>query len=228
MQGLRPLYRYFQFSGRSGRAEFWQFLALYIGALLLGFLLDLAFGESFPIFTAIVVVGLIVPAWAVTFRRLHDRNYSGWWYIVQASIGVFGFLLTRAANLNAYTATGDVLHGLSMAVLVAQFVLTIFMLVQLARVGDPGDNRFGPPPSYNDPAPTLGDIAVKLRAQAQPALQPTPPVTAAPATAATSRMAAAGDADPLLQIERLAKLRDAGTLTDEEFQVQKAALLSRL
>ena len=28
MQGLRPLQRYFEFSGRSGRAEYWQWILL--------------------------------------------------------------------------------------------------------------------------------------------------------------------------------------------------------
>jgi uncharacterized protein YnzC (UPF0291/DUF896 family) len=34
--------------------------------------------------------------------------------------------------------------------------------------------------------------------------------------------------DPIAQIERLAQLRDAGTLTDEEFSAQKAVYLAQL
>ena len=233
MQGLRPLYRYAEFSGRSGRAEFWQFVGLYAVALLLGILIDLALGDRVPVATLLVIAGLIVPGWAVTFRRLHDRGYSGWWYGGQMAITVLGLLVTRAANLNAYTATGDVLHVISLVVLAAQAIISIFLLVQLVQAGSPSDNRFGPAPRYEEPAPTFGDIALKVRAQAQPSTHPTtqpksitPSMT--PATPVPPVRAAASDVDPVAQIERLAKLRDGGMLTDEEFQAQKASLLARL
>ena len=228
MQGLRPLYRYFDFAGRSGRAEFWQFIAIYVVVLLLAGLIDLALStDDVPAFTLIVIPGALSPAWAVSFRRLHDRGYSGWWATAQLAVGILAFLIGRAANLNAYTSTGDFLTALARIVLVAQLILNIFLLVQLARAGDPGDNRFGPPPSYDDPAPTLGDIAMKVRAQAQPALQPSTSAMP-PAAPVTGRRPAGVDSDPLEQIERLAKLRDAGMLTDAEFQAQKASLLTRL
>ncbi len=46
--------------------------------------------------------------------------------------------------------------------------------------------------------------------------------------AAASAQAATGGGDPIVLLERLGKLRDAGVVTDEEFEAKKADLLSRL
>lgn len=56
---------------------------------------------------------------------------------------------------------------------------------------------------------------VARRARVSPAVQPAPP-----AAARTS------DDELHVQLTRLAELRDAGVLTEEEFAVQKARLLS--
>jgi hypothetical protein len=44
-------------------------------------------------------------------------------------------------------------------------------------------------------------------------------------TAPTAHASAPSEVDQLDQLERLVKLRDAGGLTDEEFEAQKAKLL---
>ena len=58
-----------------------------------------------------------------------------------------------------------------------------------------------------------------------------PPETPAPTTAAAARSERAPEhsiEDTLNLLERLAKLRDAGVLTEEEFSTKKAELLKRL
>lgn len=47
-------------------------------------------------------------------------------------------------------------------------------------------------------------------------------------TASTSAEPSATSPDPIEQLERLGKLRDAGVVTDEEFQAKKAEILSRI
>jgi hypothetical protein len=81
------------------------------------------------------------------------------------------------------------------------------LLVWYCQQGTPGLNRYGPPHP--------GSAAAKL-AEAAGAASP----TAAPAPAA-----AASSGDMLQRLEQLGRLREQGVLTDEEFQVQKAALL---
>lgn len=98
---LLPYRRYFDFSGRSRRKEYWMFtlLQVIIGVILTalifmdgGFRLD-AFGQPDfsggfgPLFWigaglgTIWALGTIIPSIAVTVRRLHDRNLTGWIYL---------------------------------------------------------------------------------------------------------------------------------------------------
>lgn len=85
-----PLQRYAQFSGRSGRKEYWSFRALsavgtgtclgvhYAGISLGSDLLALAG----LILLGIVWLSLVVPDVSLTVRRLHDLDQSGWYLLV--------------------------------------------------------------------------------------------------------------------------------------------------
>ena len=105
-----PLKRYFEFSGRSRRREYWLFLLLYTVLLVAATVLDLAFGlvdyssyyysgdngleASFNISLGPFSVGalllFIVPLFAVTVRRMHDVDKSGWFMLVP----FYNFILT--------------------------------------------------------------------------------------------------------------------------------------
>jgi len=90
---LMPLTRYADFSGRSQRMEYWMY-SLFCGfmiVLLLG--LAIFFGSPagqphtlaenyFLVVTGIFVLGTIIPNIAVTVRRLHDQDKSGWFYLI--------------------------------------------------------------------------------------------------------------------------------------------------
>jgi uncharacterized membrane protein YhaH (DUF805 family) len=82
----RPWRHYADFEGRSSRTEYFLFsIVLYavLGGLLLmtGALGGLRSGGA-ATFTLVLMVGVllagIIPAWAVTVRRLHDQGKSGW------------------------------------------------------------------------------------------------------------------------------------------------------
>ena len=92
---LTPLRRYADFHGRSGREEFWLFMLFnYIVAMtycaaiglimLLLALMDMRESDmisaAFILFVPYVLYSLylIVPSLAVTVRRLHDTDRSGW------------------------------------------------------------------------------------------------------------------------------------------------------
>lgn len=87
-KALLPLNRYFEFKGRSTRTEYWAYsIALglvyaFLAVVLLatttpregpGGMGILAVGLMF-----IVAIGTAVPSIAVTVRRLHDQDRSGW------------------------------------------------------------------------------------------------------------------------------------------------------
>ena len=137
-----PLKRYADFSGRSRRMEYWMFILFttLVGVVLAGpaiFSL-IAASETDPLlvdtdpFAAFGTLGsaglgiyglfalaVFIPSIAVTVRRLHDRDMSGWWYlgvIVGGMIPLVGFIITIA------------------------FVVIMFL------PGTDGPNRFGPDP----------------------------------------------------------------------------------
>lgn len=82
------LSNYATFSGRAPRSEFWWFyLFLLLGNTVLG-LVDSAFfgtapdGSPVSLLGGIFSLAMILPTIAVGVRRLHDRDMSGWWYLL--------------------------------------------------------------------------------------------------------------------------------------------------
>lgn len=79
--------RYADFSGRSRRREFWGFMLVYILGCIALAIADVALGLfsgdiGLGLLSGLFVLVLLVPSFAVTIRRLHDIDRSGWWYLV--------------------------------------------------------------------------------------------------------------------------------------------------
>ena len=89
-----PLKRYADFQWRSRRLEYWLFQ---LGQWILFSLLALPLvavgaatdpGEQTALLNiltipfAILWLGLVIPNLAVTIRRLHDQDKSGWWLLI--------------------------------------------------------------------------------------------------------------------------------------------------
>ena len=84
--------RYFEFHGRSSRAEYWWFaLFILIGYFSTG-LLDLLVTRTYNPHMQFGALGLIfrivivVPGFALGSRRLHDINRSGWWQLLWIAV----------------------------------------------------------------------------------------------------------------------------------------------
>lgn len=81
---FEALKKYAKFEGRANRPQFWyfvltEFLAFFIIVLLcLIPFVNIIGGLAFLVYC----FGLIVPRIAVTVRRLHDTNRSGWWLLL--------------------------------------------------------------------------------------------------------------------------------------------------
>jgi uncharacterized membrane protein YhaH (DUF805 family) len=88
---LMPLRRYAEFSGRSRRKEYWMFwllnmlIGLFVGLVfLVGYYADMSQTEMDTwLMPVVYVAGLwslatLIPGLAVTIRRLHDTDRSGW------------------------------------------------------------------------------------------------------------------------------------------------------
>lgn len=75
------LKNYAKFTGRARRSEFWFFALFQAIASAVAGLLDYLLGTG-AIIAGIVSLGLIVPALAVTVRRLHDLGKGGGWIFI--------------------------------------------------------------------------------------------------------------------------------------------------
>ena len=73
---------YATFNGRSNRSEFWYFTLFSIICIVLALVLDRLMADVFqnvPVIYFVFILATLVPNLAVTVRRLHDQDKSGWW-----------------------------------------------------------------------------------------------------------------------------------------------------
>ena len=79
-KGLR---NYANFSGRARRKEYWYFVLVQMGLVIIAMILDaIIFNSETGLFYIVVALGLFLPGLAVTIRRLHDTSRSGWWFLL--------------------------------------------------------------------------------------------------------------------------------------------------
>lgn len=74
--------KYFDFSGRASRPEFWWF---FLFLCIVGLGAALLVSQSRAV-SSVVHLVLIIPTYAVGARRLHDVNRSGWWQLLGCTV----------------------------------------------------------------------------------------------------------------------------------------------
>jgi uncharacterized membrane protein YhaH (DUF805 family) len=74
--------KYVTFSGRARRAEYWYFALFGLILLLVAVGLEMIARGIGSVVYLVVVLGLALPNIAVTVRRFHDLDRSGWWYFL--------------------------------------------------------------------------------------------------------------------------------------------------
>jgi uncharacterized membrane protein YhaH (DUF805 family) len=154
---LMPLRRYADFSGRSRRMEYWMYALLQVIVYIVAYALILAGGGLSLITAGLAVnqemaaadqvvaaapgplfwvgcialllwlLATIIPSLAVTVRRLHDRNMSGWYLL---GFIVVVFVLAMIPVLGTLVV----------------LLLEIGWIVLMALPGTPGPNKYGPDP----------------------------------------------------------------------------------
>ena len=153
---LMPLKRYAQFSGRARRKEYWMYTLLIIIASVICLVLDNMLGlnkifggspgtpaaSQMGVLRLILTLGTFIPSLAVSVRRLHDTNRTGWWLLV--------FLVPYALGiaLLAYGAATGQFGLLAIAGILSLigFILAIVLLVFMCLPGTSGANDYGPDP----------------------------------------------------------------------------------
>ena len=131
--------KYATFSGRTSRSEFWWFYLFFIILMIVAGLIAvsgfaLATMSTTPLIALSVIAGLIylaflIPFFAVTVRRFHDRNLSGWWY---GLVFVFNLLPNVAPD--------------NVPLLAVSGIAAIASIVICCLKGTQGPNKFGPDP----------------------------------------------------------------------------------
>ncbi|HMI96018.1 MAG TPA: DUF805 domain-containing protein [Micropepsaceae bacterium] len=121
-------HHYADFHGRAARAEFWHYVLVY---LLIGILLDIL---GIRLLSTVVGLALLVPTLAITIRRLHDVNRSGWLILVPL---VPAFLTVSLFYL--YWPLGVVFA-------LATVACSAYLIYLYVLPGTTGPNQFGPDP----------------------------------------------------------------------------------
>ena len=98
---------YVNFEGRASRAEFWWWVLFAILVSIAANIIDAIIGA--PIFSLLAGLGLLLPNLAMSVRRLHDTNRSGWWILI-GLIPLIGFIVLLIFSLEQGTP-GPNEHG---------------------------------------------------------------------------------------------------------------------
>ncbi len=151
----RPLKKYADFSGRAPRAEYWWFVLFYLIASIVAQIVDSIVGIKvlgpYGIVTCALIAALIIPSIAVSVRRLHDTNRTGWWLLAPAIPYGIGFAMMGPAMLDPASADVGSLGVASLFLLVG-LVLAIVLLVFYCTAGTKGANQYGEDPYGGDAA----------------------------------------------------------------------------
>lgn len=134
-QAIRSVFieKYVTFSGRAPRSEYWYAMLGVFLLMMVFYALAFATGAAEGLITGnvsggsmiflaifgLIYLAMILPLIAVSVRRLHDRDMSGWWYL--------GVIIGSAIPF-------------------VGIVVSIAYLVICCLKGTEGENRFGPDP----------------------------------------------------------------------------------
>jgi uncharacterized membrane protein YhaH (DUF805 family) len=78
--------RYVDFSGRASRSQFWLFVLFYVIIIIIAVVIDILVFNSLEggigVLQLLVVLIHLIPSIAISVRRLHDTDRSGWWIFI--------------------------------------------------------------------------------------------------------------------------------------------------
>ncbi|UXM95992.1 DUF805 domain-containing protein [Bartonella sp. HY329] len=162
--------KYFKFSGRASRSEFWWFMLFYTICYMLIFalqstiivLIDQSINKTgysfitediyeyldigFILCDVLFLLVFFFPRLGVTVRRLHDLNLSGWW-----SVLLVGLALTTLIPLLRFYFMDVYLYLINIGSNVFWFkfvfsLLVFVLLIVLIKKGTNGPNKYGENP----------------------------------------------------------------------------------
>ncbi|MBR5169187.1 MAG: DUF805 domain-containing protein [Muribaculaceae bacterium] len=169
--------KYFDFTGRARRSEYWWFALFYVLVTFVWLMVCAFFtvlgldtiihGVGSPIsvliisgvFTSLPVFFFIIPQYAAMTRRLHDTGHSGWWVLAAVLVGIayiasyFALIIPLVSGFDSGSSALDELMSSPMMPVVgilglASMVLGIVIFVFTLLDSERGENKYGPSPKY--------------------------------------------------------------------------------
>lgn len=137
--------KYFRFSDRAVRSEYWWFiLFLLVFSFVTAFLDGLLFPSGLSPLNTLFALATTVPGIAAASRHLHETERLAWWqgvpYVLLTLLAISGDLLLNAE----VEILGIVMvSGLGVGVLVS----VIQLPCRLTQPRDPGTNQYGTHPT---------------------------------------------------------------------------------
>lgn len=120
---------YADFKGRANRPDFWYFqLYMFIFLFIIGFISGLI---EIPLISSLAALALILPAFGISARRLHDLGKSGYWLLISI---VPGILVVALISVSLTAA---------MILNYIQLAANIYLLVLFCMKGEDKDNTWG-------------------------------------------------------------------------------------
>nr|WP_228030323.1 DUF805 domain-containing protein [Gimesia benthica] len=94
---LTVLKKYAEFSGRARRKEYWMFALMNFLISILISIVGAVIGDTDGLIavslSGVYALFIFIPSLAVTVRRLHDTNKSGWWILISLVPLIGGLVL---------------------------------------------------------------------------------------------------------------------------------------
>ena len=226
---ILPFKRYFDFSGRSSRSEYWWYtLLIFLVQLIFEIINTVTFDpwsyDSFRFIDLITIVWTlctIIPSIAVSVRRLHDINRTGLWlilfvglYFLAAIFGIMGVVLIELGDFGSF--------GILFILMIATTIgVSIWALVWYCLPPVDKDNRFGPNPLLISASSPSSPASATPQPKATRVSQN--PVPSAPLASETTSSASVND-----RLRDLNKMYEDGLIDEKEFKSKKKKLLDEL
>ena len=131
---IEGLKKYAKFEGRARRKEYWMFILFDFIFTVAAAVLDEILGSE-PVIYIVYNLVLILPTLAVTVRRLHDTNRSGWWILlfVIPLITMFFFVFLSFGSL---FFDFEFLLGLNFIILIIGWTVLLVFTLQDSNAGE--------------------------------------------------------------------------------------------